>query len=962
MLLPKFEYHDPDTLEEACGLLDSYGSGAKVLAGGTDLIVNMKKKVLSPSHVVSLSKIPELKEITGSNGTVKIGSCVTAGEICRSRPLIKTFDGRRLKTFVVDAKTAFAELGGVFGALRGLFGDKGLGSEAITGKLKEIGEGIVEGIKTVLDYLIGNAENIDYSKLFDIINKALFGGLLLSLKNLIQGGLLGGILGEDVTEGIADTLEGLGDTLTAYQNNIKADTLQKIATAIAILAGSLFLLTLIDTNKLEMATIAIATMTASLFGGAGALRLVDTKGSIQAALAIIAISVALAIASLALKNISTIDPNDTTRSLEAMTIGLTGLVVAVKGLSAGGGGGASLLKTTGMLIGLSFALLLLSTAIRTYGNMDPDVLSQGLLGISAALTAMTAAVVVITRLGDKGMVSAALGITIMSGALLVLKVAVEQFGNLDTDVLTQGLQSIGIILAGVAVFSRLLDAKGMFSASLGILAMSGALIVMSIAVQRFGDIQWDELLRGLAGLGVTLLLVVIAANLMSGALAGALATMIMSVAILALAGALKLLATLSWEELLIGLAAIAGVFIILGVAGALLTPVVPTLLLLGVAMLLIGAGAALFGLGVMLAATGLVALAGAGVAIGAAIKIVGEAIIEILPRLGAAIAEALVNFITTIAENMPDIIEAFKEIVLGMIGALVELIPEMVAAVFDLLTAILEEIAARLPDLIQAGFDILLAFLQGIEDNIQEVVVTAGNIVVEFIDGIAAVLPDIIDSGFNLLVSFLNGIADAIEEHNQDIIDAGIRIGEAIVDGVVNAINAGLAAIIGAITGIGGAALEAIKSLLGITSPSKEFYKVGNFIIEGFVRGIEDGAKQVRETFKELGRQAQEGISPMVAALNDELSDRVELYPVITPVMDLNNIQTGADKINNAFTNSRVLAELSYEGQLTAEGYSGVNGEQKEVTFIQNNYSPKALDREAIYRQTRTQVARLKVY
>ena len=63
MLLPDFDYHEPLNLEEACRILAELGSKAKLLAGGTDLIVNMKKKVLSPEHLVSLSRIEELKRV-----------------------------------------------------------------------------------------------------------------------------------------------------------------------------------------------------------------------------------------------------------------------------------------------------------------------------------------------------------------------------------------------------------------------------------------------------------------------------------------------------------------------------------------------------------------------------------------------------------------------------------------------------------------------------------------------------------------------------------------------------------------------------------------------------------------------------------------------------------------------------------------------------------------------------------
>jgi len=84
MLLPKFEFHEPATVEEACRILGELGEKAKTLAGGTDLFVNMKKKVLAPEHVVSLDRIESLSELGSSNGMLRIGACVKAAEIAES--------------------------------------------------------------------------------------------------------------------------------------------------------------------------------------------------------------------------------------------------------------------------------------------------------------------------------------------------------------------------------------------------------------------------------------------------------------------------------------------------------------------------------------------------------------------------------------------------------------------------------------------------------------------------------------------------------------------------------------------------------------------------------------------------------------------------------------------------------------------------------------------------------------
>ena len=81
MLLPKFEFHQPGSIDVACEIMAAYGPKAKVLAGGTDLIVNMKKKVLAPKHLVCLSKIALMHQIEQKDGQIVIGGRYTVAEL-----------------------------------------------------------------------------------------------------------------------------------------------------------------------------------------------------------------------------------------------------------------------------------------------------------------------------------------------------------------------------------------------------------------------------------------------------------------------------------------------------------------------------------------------------------------------------------------------------------------------------------------------------------------------------------------------------------------------------------------------------------------------------------------------------------------------------------------------------------------------------------------------------------------
>lgn len=87
MLLPRFDFNEPATIEEACQIMSELGKEAKPLAGGTDLIVNMKKKILSPAHLVSLSRMEDLRQMVLSNGGIRIGAGMTVSELAESNEI-----------------------------------------------------------------------------------------------------------------------------------------------------------------------------------------------------------------------------------------------------------------------------------------------------------------------------------------------------------------------------------------------------------------------------------------------------------------------------------------------------------------------------------------------------------------------------------------------------------------------------------------------------------------------------------------------------------------------------------------------------------------------------------------------------------------------------------------------------------------------------------------------------------
>lgn len=91
MNLPKFEYHDPSCLTEALDLMSSLKEKAHPIAGGTDLVVNMKKGLVNPQEVVSLSRIKEMRKFAFENGVFRMGACVKVSDIAEIECIASEF-------------------------------------------------------------------------------------------------------------------------------------------------------------------------------------------------------------------------------------------------------------------------------------------------------------------------------------------------------------------------------------------------------------------------------------------------------------------------------------------------------------------------------------------------------------------------------------------------------------------------------------------------------------------------------------------------------------------------------------------------------------------------------------------------------------------------------------------------------------------------------------------------------
>lgn len=885
---------------------------------------------------------------------------------------IATPDMTGVDAFVEKVEERFDPLVKIGEALKG-----------IIGLFYDLATLLGKAFSNMMKDILGAINGADYNAIFDIINGSLFAMILYGIKNFIKsltnitdnaGSILGSITG---------IFDGVRGCLEAYQQNLKANVLLKIAGAVAILAAALFTLSMIDSEKLTTSLGAVTGLFIELFAAmsfmSGLTGIGGFLGIFAITTAMIGLSIAILLLSSAMKKMETLNWKNVISGL----VGVAGLaailVIASKNLEIASKG---LIRGSIGLVIFAGAILLLVRAVERLGKLDVKQLAKGLVGVGILMAELTL-FMKYAEIGKMGM-SSSIGILIMAGALLVLSKAVEKLSKLDLGQLARGLGSIGVLLASLAIFMRFSGgSKNVIATAISLTILSVALNVLALAIMKLSTLTWEEIAKGMVALGMSLGMIVFMFKKMpnnifiksvalldvAGAilmLAGALKTLselsweeigrsllalagslglimvafvlmskysgiadsfafgILILGILGLAAALKMLGSMSLQQIGISLLALAGAFAVIGAAAFFLQPLVVPMLLLGGALLVLGIGVSAIGGGLLLLAAGLTALAAGGTAGIVALVAVVSGLVGLIPFVFQTLAEGFIKFAKTIGDNAPIVMDAFKSLILAMLDMIVETSPKIIDAFFDILLTILDAINLYLPQLIQAGVDIVVNFLKGISSNIQRIVEVGVELVVNFIKGVSQTLPLITQTAFDLIISFINSLADAIRNNMpllkdaminlfKAVIGAGIFIltgstpeftkaGSDMVDGMIEGIKNKVEELIKIVTEMIESVIQTVKDLLGIKSPSEEFQFIGENVVDGFAYGLKNNTISIDNAVSYLVNKVKTNFKRGLASLNLArlIEQEINLTPTIRPVVDMSNVTKGMDNVFNS--------------------------------------------------------------
>ena len=853
---------------------------------------------------------------------------------------------QRFGDFVVNVKDKIA---GLFGGGKGIPGGEQTASvfSTITDKLSglstvgekarnifaAIGDTFKNAFNKIKDALgavwsaISSFASDFASKIGDVFTSDAFGPAV----DAVQVGLLGGIVGIlaaffkkglkldfgqfDVLQSISGIFDELGGTLKAFQTSIKADALMRIAVAIAVLTGSVLVLSFIDPAKLAASLGALAVGFAQLVAAMAVMAKIETNPAKMLALSasLIVMAVAAAALTVAIRMLAGMSWEELGRGMAGLLGALTAMGAAAAFFSNFGG---SFIRAGVSLVVLSVALWAFSKVLGAFASIDYADLAHGLLGVGAAMGIF---VVAANVLDGKDLGKIGVSFLLFAFGLRGIHKVIQGFAEMSWGEMIKGFVGLGAALYGI-VWATLMMPDDLTKTALGLIGISAAIFIISKSIETMGSLSFGDLVKGLAGLGLTLLMMVVAVQALQGAALGVGAILTVAAAMLVMGKTLEIIGNLSIGQILTGLLGVAGVLLVLAGAAALFSAFPPLLIALealGVALILVGAGFMLFGAGAYLTAKALVELGNAGKAsINKLIEIL-DTIIRAIPGFVKAFAEGVIEFVEVIFDAMPKILDGFQTILIKILDMIIEIMPKIGEAFGAIIDTLVEIIIEKSPALIEAGIALLINFLTGIRDNIYQitelvieiitaflqsladnihlVMAAASNLMVSFIQGLMSHALNMAQAGVDLLIQFLDAIAlnigkvieaagnivttiiTKIGEMAGDIAQAGAKAVTDFISGITNNMtkiaSTATDMIVKFITEIGKNASKVVtagkdtvlKFLDGLVDNSIDFANKAGAMIVKFLRGLEEAvnkyAPQIREAAKDLGIAIIDGIT-----------------------------------------------------------------------------------------------------
>lgn len=442
------------------------------------------------------------------------------------------------------------------------------------------GAGVFQGVKT-------------FSGLLDKIEESVgkISGIVDEVKGILHDKLNFKETSSDFSSGLAE----IHDALRAFTSGIKTVTLVSIATSIGILTASLKTISKIKMVDAGKGLTAIGVMFFMLDKSFKSISKIvsgnNLRGIVKSGAALILMSQSIKVLGKALTIIAKIDGIRLTKSLVALPIALKILISSMKSIEGVKVSVSSMLAITV----ISKACGTLAKALQEFGKMSWDKIARGLTAMGGALTELSIITKLTDKYFGKASVLSSVSLNIAVKSLTDMADGLSAFGKMSWKTITRGLAGMGGALSEISIITgvagKLAKTDSIKSSTALVIAVQ-SLSKIATFMKQVSVLSWEDIAKGLSAMGGALtelsLSIGILSKLGKGKSLFVSASMLIAVQSLEeISKFLQRISFLSWEEIAKGLAGMGGAFAELAIVTGLLGKLAGLSGLVGAATILI---------------------------------------------------------------------------------------------------------------------------------------------------------------------------------------------------------------------------------------------------------------------------------------------------------------------------------------------------------------------------------------
>lgn len=237
-----------------------------------------------------------------------------------------------------------------------------------------------------------------------------------------------------------------------------------------------------------------------------------------------------------------------------------------------------------------------------------------------------------------------------------------------------------------------------------------------------------------------------------------------------------------------------------------------------------------------------------------------------LPRVIEVGGQIINALLTAIVENLPSILDAGIKAIVTLANGIAKSLPELIPAIVDAILLMVDTLLDNIDLLVDAALQLMIGLAEGLIRAIPKIIEKIPTIIEKLVTALVTSAPKIAEAGFTLfgaliknLPRIITTIVGAVPKIISGLVrafTAGVRqmaqVGINLLTGLGNGIVEGAKNVIEKAKSVASNVLDAVKGFFGVASPSKEFRKIGGFLMEGMALGIEDNLGMVDDAIAGL--------------------------------------------------------------------------------------------------------------